>query len=124
MTADPAEREALAERVLIEARARADRMQIGGARAMLLQAAERRAEKVRAGLPVDLAYLRLKLPRKKRKKPAPSVPRDLRGADDGPRPTTRRPCLRCRNPFDSHGPGNRLCDPCRARSSDASPYEV
>lgn len=32
-----------------------------------------------------------------------------------------RPCLRCRQPFMSHGPGNRLCSDCRAR--DVSPFE-
>lgn len=32
-----------------------------------------------------------------------------------------RPCLRCRQPFESSGPGNRLCDPCRGR--DVSPFE-
>jgi len=32
-----------------------------------------------------------------------------------------RPCLRCRKPFMSHGPGNRLCGDCRTR--DVSPFE-
>lgn len=32
-----------------------------------------------------------------------------------------RPCLRCRQPFMSHGPGNRLC--CHCRTRDVSPFE-
>lgn len=32
-----------------------------------------------------------------------------------------RPCLRCRKPFMSYGPGNRLCADCRTR--DVSPFE-
>ena len=40
----------------------------------------------------------------------------------GARPTTRRSCLRCRRSFDSHGLGNRLCEPCRLKSADASLY--
>jgi hypothetical protein len=33
----------------------------------------------------------------------------------------QRPCLRCRQQFMSHGPGNRLCGACRTR--DVSPFE-
>ena len=32
-----------------------------------------------------------------------------------------RACLRCRKPFMSYGPGNRLCADCRTR--DVSPFE-
>jgi hypothetical protein len=32
-----------------------------------------------------------------------------------------RPCLRCRQPFKSEGPGNRLCSYCRTRY--VSPFE-
>lgn len=28
-------------------------------------------------------------------------------------PTTPRKCLRCQKMFDSEGPGNRMCTPCR-----------
>lgn len=35
--------------------------------------------------------------------------------------TQERPCLRCRQPFKSEGPGNRLCGGCRTR--DVSPFE-
>lgn len=38
-----------------------------------------------------------------------------------PNPATRRPCLRCRKPFVSTGPGNRLCRPCQQRAADMSP---
>ncbi|MEA3002316.1 MAG: hypothetical protein QOH81_1104 [Sphingomonadales bacterium] len=38
------------------------------------------------------------------------------------RQTVCRPCLRCERPFDSTGPGNRLCDGCRQKSWDLSPY--
>jgi hypothetical protein len=37
------------------------------------------------------------------------------------RPTVQRPCLRCRRTFASIGPGNRLCDLCRGKSSELSP---
>lgn len=50
--------------------------------------------------------------------------RVYRGPDGEPVETTRRPCLRCRRDFDSHGPGNRLCEPCRTKSADASPYAL
>lgn len=33
-----------------------------------------------------------------------------------------RPCLRCRKPFESSGPGNRMCDRCRG--CDVSPYAL
>lgn len=37
-------------------------------------------------------------------------------------PTAReRPCLCCRRPFMSEGPGNRLCSDCRAL--DVSPFD-
>lgn len=35
---------------------------------------------------------------------------------------TVRPCLCCRRPFLSEGAHNRLCDPCRRKGSDISPY--
>lgn len=112
---DRAEREALARRILADARARAEAIAYGGVRANMLRAAERRAERVLAGLPVDPSHLP---PR------APNVSHHLLDLDGNPRPTQRRPCLRCRSPFDSHGPGNRLCGECRARSADASPFAV
>lgn len=118
MIAEPAEREALAARIRAEASARAANVRSPGARAMLLKAAENRAERVLAGLPVDLYYLRAAAS----PTPRPTLmKRDQRLAD---RPVTRRPCLRCSTPFDSHGPGNRLCTPCRARSAEASPYAL
>ena len=33
-----------------------------------------------------------------------------------------RPCLSCRAPFESEGPGNRMCALCRTR--DVSPYAL
>ncbi len=33
-----------------------------------------------------------------------------------------RPCLCCRRPFESEGPGNRMCVECRARN--VSPYAI
>lgn len=44
-----------------------------------------------------------------------------RGAGESPRQTKVRPCLRCRQAFQSEGPGNRLCDGCRGRN--VSPFE-
>ncbi len=35
---------------------------------------------------------------------------------------TERPCLRCRQPFLSEGPGNRMCGECRTVS--VSPYAL
>ena len=32
--------------------------------------------------------------------------------------TIERKCLGCTNPFDSTGPGNRMCDACRKRTSN------
>ena len=52
------------------------------------------------------------------------VSRDLRDLDGHPRPTRRRPCLRCRTEFDSHGPGNRLRGECGKLAAEASPYVV
>jgi len=34
---------------------------------------------------------------------------------------TLRPCLCCRQPFESSGPGNRMCEGCRGRN--VSPFE-
>ena len=125
MTDTAAEREILAARVLDEAPARAAKVANAGARSILLRAADVRAERVLAGLPVDMSYLRARAaPAQRRESRAAPVPRDLRGADGAAKPITVRPCLRCRSPFDSHGPGNRLCPACRARSADASPYAV
>jgi hypothetical protein len=39
------------------------------------------------------------------------------------KPKTMRHCLRCRDAFESEGPGNRLCAPCGRRSAEMSPYE-
>lgn len=39
-------------------------------------------------------------------------------------PPAERPCLRCRQPFLSDGPGNRMCGPCKTKLADASPYAV
>ncbi|PIE09050.1 MAG: hypothetical protein CSA73_00550 [Rhodobacterales bacterium] len=30
----------------------------------------------------------------------------------------RRPCITCGKPFMSEGPGNRMCDKCRANASE------
>ena len=35
---------------------------------------------------------------------------------------TLRPCLCCRQPFESSGPGNRMCERCRTR--DVSPFSI
>jgi len=35
---------------------------------------------------------------------------------------TLRPCLCCRQPFESSGPGNRMCDGCRHKN--VSPYAL
>lgn len=43
---------------------------------------------------------------------------------EGRLPPVVRPCLRCRRPFPSAGPGNRMCDPCRTKLADESPYAV
>ncbi len=45
-----------------------------------------------------------------------------RGAEEPPRQTVIRPCLSCRSPFESEGPGNRMCPQCRGRS--VSPYAI
>lgn len=50
--------------------------------------------------------------------------RVIRGLDDEYVQTRQRPCLRCRKRFDSVGPGNRLCTPCRAKSTDLSPFAI
>jgi len=54
-------------------------------------------------------------------KPNPTL-RDRPISYRRPASSKTRPCLCCRDPFDSHGPGNRLCDRCRAR--DVSPYAL
>lgn len=45
-----------------------------------------------------------------------------------PPTTTKRRCLSCGRPFDSAGPGNRICGSCRStdahRASDAGSYAV
>lgn len=33
-----------------------------------------------------------------------------------------RPCLRCSEIFDSQGPHNRMCGPCRAQGDDTQAY--
>lgn len=50
--------------------------------------------------------------------------RIYRGEDWGKAPTTRRSCIRCHRDFDSYGVGNRMCEPCRVKSADASPYAL
>lgn len=56
------------------------------------------------------------------------VASDISDADTGweveelPRQTVTRPCLCCRQPFESSGPGNRMCNPCRNQS--VSPFAV
>ena len=47
--------------------------------------------------------------------------RDVHGE---PMPTEARPCLRCRKPFESEGPHNRLCGSCSNRAGDVSPYAI
>ena len=102
MSTAPADREALAASILADARARAAKVAHPGARASMLLAAERRAARAREGdLPGQA---------KPKKRTWPSVASD---PDDPPRQTKRRPCLRCTRPFDSEGPGNRMCEPCR-----------
>lgn len=51
--------------------------------------------------------------------PSPNRRRDVHGE---PLETQTRPCLRCRRPFESEGPHNRLCGPCG--KLDVSPYAV
>lgn len=41
------------------------------------------------------------------------------GTGEAPAGTERRDCLRCRRAFDSEGPHNRICDPCKALDSYA-----
>lgn len=136
MSADTAEREALAERILADARARAasipDRYR--GAQVNVMAAAQRQARKALTG---ELRYWRAAQqkpcvvakastePATQRTRAAP-VPRDLRASrhDPGAAPPRRRPCLCCRRTFESAGPGNRLCGTCRGRSSDVSPYAI
>lgn len=48
----------------------------------------------------------------------------FKGVDGAPRPVKRRPCLCCERPFDSEGPGNRLCMGCRVKASEVSPYAL
>lgn len=48
-------------------------------------------------------------------------PRRGRFVKGGPPGSIVRPCLRCRRPFASEGPHNRMCGLCRVAS--VSPYE-
>lgn len=50
--------------------------------------------------------------------------RQFNDPDGLPRPVKRRPCLCCGKQFDSEGPGNRLCAPCRIKVSDVSPFAI
>lgn len=50
--------------------------------------------------------------------------RQFNDPDGEPKVVKRRPCLCCRRDFDSDGPGNRLCAPCRVRVADVSPYAL
>jgi len=34
----------------------------------------------------------------------------------------KRDCMRCKRPFMSQGPGNRLCEPCRKYAEVVSPW--
>lgn len=52
---------------------------------------------------------------------------ELNKQDETASRTVRRPCLCCGAPFQSEGPHNRMCNPCRAQRSSGladSPYEV
>lgn len=51
---------------------------------------------------------------------APDIPDE--GTAHSPSQTIVRPCLSCRAPFESEGPGNRMCALCRTR--DVSPYAL
>lgn len=53
--------------------------------------------------------------------PSSNRRRDVHGE---PEATQTRPCLRCRKPFESEGPHNRLCKACANRAGDVSPYAV
>lgn len=44
-----------------------------------------------------------------------------RGVEEPPRQPVMRQCLCCRAPFESEGPGNRMCPQCRSRN--VSPFE-
>ncbi len=44
------------------------------------------------------------------------------GVKYGKSAARERPCLTCRAPFMSEGPGNRMCKDCRNR--DVSPYAL
>lgn len=114
-------------RILADARARAAALPYAGVRVGILRAAERNAQRALTG---ELTHW---TPPKPTAQPEPrsagcpraaQVRRDVIGVDGRRRQTQRRSCLRCRRAFDSLGPGNRMCDPCRARSAEASPYAV
>lgn len=54
--------------------------------------------------------------------PGPTRPEPARVRYVNQATTTVRPCLRCRTPFESSGPGNRLCERCRTQN--VSPYAI
>lgn len=109
----PEQRKQEAERIIAEAHQRAAAVPFPGVRVSMIRAAERKAAKLLADALPEAAGN------------APTlVKRDTRGLDGERRVTQRRPCLRCRRAFDSHGPGNRMCSACREKGSDASPYAV
>lgn len=37
---------------------------------------------------------------------------------------TERVCLKCNKKFQSHGPGNRICDPCKNRNLTEKDHTV
>lgn len=43
---------------------------------------------------------------------------------DEPVETVTRPCLRCRQPFESEGAHHRLCYPCANRAGEVSPFAL
>lgn len=91
----------------------------------MLLAAERRAERVGVGLlPATSGCWPVAAPTSPTQPRTALVSRDLRDVDGAGRPTTERPCIRCCRKFDSHGPGNRMCEPCRLKAADASPCAV
>lgn len=81
-------------------------------------------ERVRRGQivfhpPIQLNGRDVREVRAERAKPAqPRKPVKYVNRDDA----ALRPCLCCRQPFESAGPGNRMCPQCRTR--DVSPYAL
>ena len=103
-----AEREALAESILADARERAE---------------QRRATHPAAAGTI-MYYAKLKAERLLAEGTRLQFGRDARDLDGNPRLTMHRACLRCHKGFYSTGAGNRLCETCRVKAADASPYAV